>query len=78
MPVEEFSLKLERYRDKNNLPTCALNFITQQVCHFYGTKTFGTKEVCLYLDIQLFRRHQGYGSLIPSILCPLWKDQILK
>lgn len=57
MPVEEFLLKIDRYKDANNLPTCVLNFTDQQMCHFYGTKSFGTKEICCYLNVQIGRAH---------------------
>jgi hypothetical protein len=74
MKVEPFSLHILRFYDKDDLPTCAINFAVGQYCHFYGTKTFGTKEVCMYHSQTLSRRGDGYGSLIPLDNCPLWSQ----
>lgn len=39
----------EKYRDDKHLPTCVINFEKGYVCKFYGTKDFGTKELCCFM-----------------------------
>jgi len=75
---EVFDLPVLRYRSKDNDITCAANFKTGEVCQFYMTSNFGTKELCFFdEDNRLFRRDhvtgKGHGSLIPCKKCPLWK-----
>ncbi len=72
---EEFSLKVTRYRDKDGQPTCAADFPTEEICRFYGTKVFGSQEVCMFHDDTLLtRRKKGEGTLIPLRYCPLWEE----
>lgn len=73
---EEFSLQMARYRDAEGVPACAANFQTGEVCQFYMTYNFGTKEICFFdMDSRLFRRKHGDGSLIPCEKCPVWKEK---
>lgn len=79
MYYETVSIKLIRYVDNNNQPTCAISFTGGHICHFYGTKKLGTQELCLYHNQALFRRnHNECGTLIPLSNCPLWKDNETK
>ena len=71
---EEIAIKIIRYRDKNNLPTCAINFQTGETCQFLGTAKFGSIEKCILTYRDLFRRNKGMGTLIPDPACPLWRD----
>lgn len=72
MNIEEITLKFFRYRDKDNLHTCALSFPDRHVCTFLGFKSFGTKPQCLYLMEPIYREESGF--LIPLPQCPLWKS----
>lgn len=79
MHTERFSLPVERYKDSKGNPACAANFKTGQVCMFYMTSNFGTKEQCFFLpDGRLFRRTtkqgKGMGTLIPCTKCPIWPE----
>jgi len=38
------------YQDRNKLPTCAIDFRTQEFCQFYRTRRFGTVETCQFAD----------------------------
>lgn len=79
MYFETVSIKFIRYVDNNNQPTCAVSFPSGHICHFYGTKTFGSKELCLYHNQPLFRQNPDErGTLIPVSDCPLWKDHETK
>lgn len=71
---EIFNFEIIRYRDKEDNPTCARNFYTQDVCVFYRTQRFGTEEVCCLTDNALKRRRKdNMGYLIPGVACPIWK-----
>ena len=72
--VEKVQLTFQRYRDKDNKPTCAINFVTREVCHFHGAKRFGTVELCLFHSEQTLQRRDGVGSLIPKKNCPMWSE----
>jgi hypothetical protein len=80
---EKISLEFERYRDKDNNPTCACSFEASnfEVCKFYRTQNFGTHESCIFapegykgIMQRLDRREPNkLGTLIPGDWCPLWK-----
>ena len=73
--VEKIQLTFERYRDKDNQPTCASNFSEHKVCKFYATRKFGTVELCVFHTEQMLeRRNSHYGTLIPVKNCPMWSE----
>lgn len=80
--IEKTTMKVERYRDNDNEPTCAINFETGDVCIFYGTRSFGCLETCWFSDQSdkkwrsLQRRGKGVGTLIPLKDCPVWKENV--
>jgi len=74
MKIEDITLKFQRYYDDNDLPTCAVSFDKNLVCNFYGTKTFGSREMCMYHNKVLHRRNKDFGTLIPLDSCPLWNE----
>ena len=70
---EPFELPVTRYRDNENLVTCAANFETHDVCVFWSCRKFGQLEYCRFTGETLFRRgEEGTGTLIPCDGCPLW------
>jgi hypothetical protein len=73
--AEELQLAIERYRDADGNPACALSFKDGKICKFYYTRTFGTRESCWFGEPNelLQRRKEGLGTLIPIEACPLWK-----
>ena len=78
---EQFYLVITRYRDKNGLPTCAINFETGDICIFYRTQRVGVNETCVFTEDyghyqeKLTRRDGGEGSLIPLKQCPIWERE---
>lgn len=63
------------YINDDGEPCCAKNFDTGEVCIFYRTKNFGTRELCIINDMELKRRKDGVGTLIPHKLCPIWNKR---
>ena len=59
MKIEVKHIAVKVYRDKDGGPTCASNFEDGSVCQFYGTRSFGTKEICLYGTEIPLERHGG-------------------
>lgn len=79
---ETATMTIDRYRDKNGNPTCAINFETGDVCVFYATQKFGCTATCWFADQcsnkkwqLILRRDNGNGSLIPLADCPIWRDK---
>ena len=75
-----------RYLDKDNNPTCAVDFSTGEICEFLRCQRFGTWETCLFAPTEnrgfgypLKRRGKGkkreLGTLIPGDWCPLFKEE---
>jgi hypothetical protein len=74
---EKIIVVLERFRDKDGLPTCATDFIKGEVCEFYRTSHLGTREECLFepdTGVTLRRRDNDFGTLIPGKCCLLFKE----
>lgn len=71
---ELYSLMIERYKH-NDVPTCAINFPRGEVCMFYRTSNFGTRETCVFdeTEMGLERTDSGRGFLIPGPFCPIWR-----
>ena len=77
MTSEQFHLPMFRFRDNEGLPCCAVNVeVPEGSCVFHATKSFGTREWCWRMDVELYRRGKGYGSIIPATGCPVWKDKV--
>jgi hypothetical protein len=73
MRKEIFILKIERYRDKDGMPCCALDFETHDVCQFWASRKMGQLEFCAYAGKRLYRRGEDrLGTLIPCAECPVW------
>lgn len=79
MSSEDFAFKVKRYRDKENNPTCAIDFQTGEICIFYRTQRFGCNETCVFAVDRgnyyqtMQRRKKGEGTLIPLKQCPIWE-----
>lgn len=70
---ESVGLPVMRYRDDENLTTCATNFNTHDVCVFWRCRKFGQQEFCSWTGDILHRRGEdGTGTLIPCDGCPMW------
>ena len=80
MTAETKTIEVQAYRDAAGKPCCAANFKTGEVCPFYRTRTFGTKEICIFNDDVLLRRRGefGLGTLVPFAGCPVWKGEEAK
>lgn len=75
---EKIIVVLERFRNKEGLPTCATDFIKGDVCQFYRTTHFGTREECLFAELGvLLKRRASLGTLIPGKCCLLFKSEEL-
>jgi hypothetical protein len=81
--IIEKTIPVVGFLDKNNLPTCAVNFQTGEFCSFYRTQRMGCHETCLFAEVgdrgiatMLFRRENGQGSLIPCKECPIWRERV--
>lgn len=77
---EQKTITFTRYRDDDGNPTCATDFMKNDVCEFYRTELFGTHETCLFAPthekhpMHLCRKGKdGLGLLIPGDWCPLFK-----
>jgi hypothetical protein len=70
--AETVSLEIPIYYTPEGIRTCAEDFGTGRVCVFYGTKSFGTKELCFAprREDRLYRSSEK-GFLVPSEHCPL-------
>jgi hypothetical protein len=76
-------LKVTKYITPEGKQTCALNFMTGDVCSFYCTQQFGTQEVCMFSEPNssgfgsMLQRGvnsagiEGEGFLIPHAYCPI-------
>ena len=53
-------------------PTCCLNVETREICQFLGTKTFGTKYVCMCGEQTEVQEYTLNGYLKPHNKCPIW------
>ena len=62
-------LPVEVFTDPHGNHTCASNFETNEICMFYGTSHFGTKEVCLATGQPIGRIKDGFT--IPVEGCPM-------
>lgn len=91
--AELVSLQVERYRDPDGNPTCAIDFDTDKVCRFYRTGKFGLTDTCVFAkgygvqsftspsdlsDVMFRRGPDGLGLLIPLYYCPVWSDEAAK
>lgn len=78
MKEETINKPVTRYFDKDDQPTCAINFKTGQVCIYYRTVRFGCSDTCIWFEnpssTYLRRRDKGDGSLIPHADCPLFDE----
>ena len=72
MQKETRQITVPAYRDKEGNPCCAINFNSGEVCPFYRTARFGTREICNFTDIELQSRSDGTNTLIPCEGCPVW------
>ena len=72
------NIKVDAYVDKDNLPTCAIDFNCGKVCKFYRTQRMGFNETCVFAESggsyteEMERRGEGTGTLIPVKKCPIW------
>lgn len=77
---KETTIKMIRYFTEDEIPTCAFNFQTGEVCKFYCTRKTGmtgTLEYCaLNISNILERGKNGaeIGYLIPGKYC-IFKDE---
>ena len=78
--VQEVYVKFNRYIDEDGNVSCASDFQHGRICKFYGTKDFGTKELCLFPGpetyTELRRRKNGEGTLVPLKTCPIWSNDV--
>ena len=72
MQKETRQITVPAYRDKEGNPCCAIDFNSGEVCLFYRTARFGTHEICNFTNLNLQRRNNGGGTLIPCAQCPIW------
>jgi hypothetical protein len=76
--TETKTIKVTRYYDSEENPTCMRNIQENEVCIFYRTQRFGTCEICIldpqitYLRRRKDSNQEEFGSLIPDNSCPIW------
>lgn len=75
------TMNVTKYIDDDDYPTCAIGFDTGEVCIFYRTLTFGTRETCIFAEGRLLQRAHldgnKIGLLIPGDWCPIWNKEEL-
>lgn len=70
MSTETVTIEVKKYRKPDGKHTCSLS--VSETCVHYGTRRFGTIEVCTYGNhTELEREKEGYGFLIPKHDCPI-------
>ena len=55
----------------NGLRTCSIGILSHETCPFYGTKSFGQREVCTVTGDPLSRDNNGRGHLLVNSMCPI-------
>lgn len=70
-------VEFDVYVDKNNQPTCSLNYQTKEYCQFLGQRHFGQQPYCLALcedvNYKFDKKCNPIDYLRPLENCPLWK-----
>jgi len=76
MTTEKTTIEIERYRDPDWKPTCAIDFTGGKICRFLALEKMGTVELC-GLDFRSLhhRGNDGLGFLIPGDHCVVWKAE---
>ena len=77
MQKETRQITVPSYRDKEGNPCCAIDFNSSEVCPFYRAARFGTREICNFKDLDLQRRNDGIGTLIPCEKCLVWTQNLI-
>lgn len=72
MRKEKKSLEIDVYFDGDE-GTCARDFKKGEVCLFYYTSSFGTREMCQFSKGEILdrRRDDQTGTPIPCENCPI-------
>lgn len=72
MRIEKVHIEIDKIYNSAGEHTCVNNIKKRkETCYFYGTKRFGTIELCLYGDVVVLERQDEVGFLIPQENCPL-------
>lgn len=75
MKTIEVDLKLNKFLDFNDNPTCSIGIMKKETCIFYKVKAFGQIEFCCFSEENLKRRgNNGLGTLIPDKNCVFWRN----
>jgi hypothetical protein len=64
-------LPIDVFYTEDGKHTCATDIRSGHCCMFYGTKRFGTVEICSAAKAKLERADGGRGYLIPADDCQL-------
>lgn len=67
-------IKIEKFRDDDGNPTCAVNMLNGQWCRFLGSRKFGAIDVCMYGEQKDLRVRPYTRYTIPHKECPVWAE----
>ncbi len=71
--IEQRTITINAYRDKEGRPTCAKNVQTGEYCKFLRITYYGLRDICALADDgTMLDRYDEYGCTIPGKDCIVW------
>jgi hypothetical protein len=70
-------IKIRAFIAEDKLPTCAIGPSFSEACPLLGSRKFGTVDVCLASQQDIFRRDAGRGYMHPCTGCLIWTQEEL-
>ena len=68
---EHTHILVKRYRSPDGRPTCCADHPAGETCRFFGTRNFGTVDVCMFgQQRDLYRK--GLEFVRPDAQCEVW------
>ena len=71
---EYATIKIERFRSPDGLPTCCADIQKLQVCRFLATRNFGTQDVCTFGVQRDIEGPSIIGYTRPDNKCEVWRE----
>jgi hypothetical protein len=71
MMNEYATLKIEKFRDPEGNHVCMNK---EKACIFLRTTNFGTRNICHFNSLELYRNKGGKGFIQPREECPIWSQ----
>jgi hypothetical protein len=85
--IEEVLIAVKRYKTKEGMSVCGLNFNKGETCMFLMSRRFGTEYTCMFcednyrgdtLSLEITdkdKKGDNLGWIVPCKTCPLWKNK---